>query len=342
MLHLFPTRRLLLATLLAIAALASIAPVAYAADPIVMKLAHVVNPGSPRDRLLRLYGENLDKRTGGRIKVQVYPSAQLGDNRQIIEGIQNGTIEGTISPTAFMGSFSPLLTVLDLPMLFTSVEQASRTANGEVGADLMRESETKGLHGLAFYGEGEKNLATNFPVSGLADLKGKRLRVIPTPVLLQQVRDWGANPVPVEFSETYGALQSGAVVGQEQQWGLIHDLKYFEVSKYLTETRHGMLTEYFFVSKRWFDKLPADLQVAITAEAKALIPMRLEWAQSYTKESVEKLKAAKGVQFTVMPEAQRAEFVKAAQPTYDAFIKTNGKVAADLIDKIRKQNSAGR
>jgi TRAP-type C4-dicarboxylate transport system substrate-binding protein len=216
------------------------------------------------------------------------------------------------------------------------MDEASRVANSDIGADLMKESEAKGLKGLAFFGEGEKNLATNFPVSGIADLKGKRLRVIPTPVLLQQVRDWGANPVPVEFSETYGALQSGTVVGQEQQWGLIHDLKFFEVSKYLTETRHGMLVEYFFVSKRWFDRLPKDLQEAIVAEAKVLIPVRLEMAHTYTRASVEKLKAAKGVQFSVLPAAQREEFVKAAQPTYEAFVKTNGKPGADLIDRIRR------
>jgi C4-dicarboxylate-binding protein DctP len=189
----------------------ALAPLPALSQDFVMKLAHVVNPGSPRDKLMHLYGKNLSERTKGRIKVQVYPSGQLGGNRQIIEGVQVGTIEGTIAPTAFLGGFEPLLTVLDLPFIFPNIDVASRVANSDIGMELAREVERKGIKGVAFYGEGAKHFATTFPVRKPADFEGKKMRSMPAAVLLEQFRAWGASPVPMEFTETYNAIAQGVV-----------------------------------------------------------------------------------------------------------------------------------
>lgn len=309
-------------------------PVPAFAQELVMKLAHVLNPGSPRDKLMHLYGKNLGERTNGRIKVQVYPSAQLGDNRQIIEGVQLGTIEGTISPTAFMGGFEPLLTVMDLPFLFPSIDMASKVANSEAGMALAREVERKGIKGLAFYGEGAKHFSTSFPVRRPADFQGKKMRSMPAPVLLEQFRAWGASPVPVEFPETYNALAQGVVAGQEQQYGLIHDLRFYEVSKYLTESAHGFFVEFFFVSKKWFDRLPEDLQKAVVAEAQALIPLRLQWAKDHSKASLDKI-LAKDVQFHKLTKEEWAAFRDASLPAHRKYVEVTGPKGAEYLERIK-------
>jgi tripartite ATP-independent transporter DctP family solute receptor len=301
-----------------------------------MKLAHVVNPGSPRDKLMHLYGENLAKRTKGRIKVQVYPSGQLGGNRQIIEGLQLGTIEGTITPTAFLGGFEPLLTAFDLPFLFPDIETASRVANSDVGMALAAEAEKKGIKGVAFYGEGAKVFSTAFPVRKPADFEGKKIRSMPATVLLDQFRAWGANPVPMEFTETYNALAQGVVAGQEQQYGLVHDLRFYEVSKHLTESNHGFFVEMFMVSKKWFDRLPRDLQNAVTAEAQALVPVRLKWTDEYSKASLEKILATrKDVVFHKLTKDEWEAFRKASLSVHDKFAQANGAKAAQYLERIK-------
>ena len=315
---------------------AVLAPAPAPAQEFVMKLAHVVNPGSPRDKLMHLYGKNLGERSKGRIKVQVYPSGQLGGNRQIIEGIQVGTIEGTIAPTAFLGGFEPLLTVMDLPFLFPNIDVASKVANSDVGMALAREVEAKGIKGLAFYGEGAKHFATTFPVRRPADFQGKKIRSMPAAVLLEQFRAWGANPVPMEFTETYNAIAQGVVAGQEQQWGLIHDLRFYEVSKYLTETDHGFFVEFFMVSKKWYDRLPADLQKAVVAEAQALIPVRLQWTNEYSKASLEKILAArKDVQFHKLTKEEWGAFREASAPAHRKYAEITGAKGAQYLAKIK-------
>lgn len=305
------------------------------AQDFVMKLAHVVNPGSPRDKLMHLYAQNLAKRTNGRIKVQVYPSGQLGGNRQIIEGLQLGTIEGTIAPTAFLGGFEPLLTVMDLPFLFPDLETASKVANSDVGMALAREVAEKGIQGLAFYGEGAKVFSTAFPVRRPADFEGKKIRSMPATVLLEQFRTWGANPVPMEFTETYNALAQGVVAGQEQQYGLVYDLRFYEVSKHLTESNHGVFVEFFMVSKKWFDRLPEDLQKAVMAEAQALIPVRLQWTKEYSKESLDKMLARKDVQFHKLTKEESRAFREASLPVHRKFAELNGAKGAQYLERIK-------
>jgi tripartite ATP-independent transporter DctP family solute receptor len=322
---------------LAAGALVAVAlPPQVSAQEFTMKLAHVVNPGSPRDKLMHLYGENLAKRTNGRIKVQVYPSGQLGGNRQIIEGLQLGTIEGTIAPTAFLGGFEPLLTAFDLPFLFPDIDTASKVANSDVGLALAREVEAKGIKGAAFYGEGAKVFSTTFPVHKPSDFDGKKIRSMPAAVLLEQFRTWGANPVPMEFTETYNAIAQGVVAGQEQQYGLVHDLRFYEVSKYLTESNHGFFVEFFMLSKKWYDRLPADLQKAVVDEAQKLVPVRLQWTKEYSDDSLRKILAArKDVEYYKLTKQEWEAFRQASLPVHKKFGEIAGAKGAQYLERIK-------
>lgn len=312
-------------------------PSLAASPEYVMKLTHVLNPGSPRDKLMHAYADGLEKRTNGRIKATVYPSGQLGDNRQIIEGLQLGTIQATINPTAFMGGFEPLLTVFDLPFLFPSLEASYAVSNGPAGQDLMKIVEAKGIKGLAFYCEGAKNFATTFPVHTLSDLKGKKLRSIPSPVLLSQFRAWGANPVPISFPETYNAISQGVVSGQEQEWGILRDLKFYEVSKYLTESEHGYFIDFFFVSKKWYDALPKDLQKAVVDEAQVLVPMALKMHQDYNLDAINEMRNKDHVVFYKMTAAEKDGLRKASSATYEQFTKALGSNGEKYLKEMQTE-----
>ena len=139
----------------------------------------------------------------------------------------------------------------------------------------------------------------------------------------------------MEFTETYNAIAQGVVSGQEQQWGLIHDLRFYEVSKYLTETDHGFFVEFFMVSKKWYDQLSPDLQNAVVAEAQALIPVRLQWTKEYSQESLNKMLAGKDVQFHKLTKDEWAAFRDASQPAHKKYAELNGAKGAQYLERTK-------
>lgn len=305
------------------------------ASEYTMRLAHVLEPGHPRDRLMHRYAEAVHQRSDERIKVEVFPSGQLGDNTAVTEGIQQGVVQGTINPTSFMGGFRPILGVLDYPFLFPSLDVGEEVANSDVGRELMAEVEEIGIKGLAIYGEADKHFGSNFPLRSPSDLEGKRMRVIASPVLDDLYRTWGSTPVPMGLPEVYSALQTGVVDGLENQWGLFNDFKMYEVLDHFTEIGHGLFLEFFYISKAWYDDLPPDLQKIIVEEAQALRPARLKWAHEDLDESREKLKGLADF-YSLSPE-ERDAFREAAMPVYDNLSDRTGDKGTYYMEKLEAE-----
>lgn len=323
-------------------ALVFFASAALAAAPAgktyTMKIGHAMVPNGPRDRAANLFKTELEKATKGRIKVEVYPASQLGDNKQMVEGLQFGTVEGVITPTGFLGGFHPIFTVVDLPFLFPDQDTADKVIYGPVGDRLLRSSEEIGVRGLTFWFEGAfKQFTSNFPIKGPADFKGRKIRTMDTPILIEQYRTWGATAVPISFAELYNALQLGTVEGQENRLGLIMEMKYYEVQKNITVSNHGNIIEIFMVGKKWFDSLPKDLQDALVTTAKQVAPVRRGWGEKQDRDALEFFKkTGKNTVYELTP-AERAQFRATATTIYTKFGQLYGNRGQEMLKAIQTE-----
>jgi len=250
------------------------------------------------------FAELLTKYSGGRIKASARHGESLGSNAQMLAALQAGSVHGRIYPVGFGSTAVPELSMFELPFLLPS-EPARVTAfaaQSKAAARMMELAEQKGIHIIGFHGIGPESLLTKFPVNKLADLQGKKFRVIPSPPRIGTYQDWGAVARPMEFSEVYTALQQGTLDGMENPPDVIFKMRHYEVTKYYTITHHFTQVSNVTVSKKWFDGLPKDLQDVVTRAGKDTIAFA---DVAYTKSQADSLEAMrKAVTVTNMPAAE--------------------------------------
>ena len=250
------------------------------------------------------FAELLTKYSDGRLKASVRHGESLGGNAQMLAALQAGSLQGMIYPSGFMSTQVTELALFDLPFLLPGAPGGitAFAAQSKAAARMMNLAEQKGIHVLGFHGIGAQSLLTRFPVNKLADIQGKKFRIIPSPPRVGAYQDWGAVPRPMELSEVYTSLQQGNLDGMENPPQILHRMKFFEVAKYLTITEHSTFVSAVIVSKRWFDRLPKDLQGAVTKAGKDTIAFA---DVAYTKSQADSLEAMrKAITVTNMPPAE--------------------------------------
>ena len=268
--------------------------------------------------------------TDGDISMELYHSSTLGDDLAVLEGLQMGTIEmfcGTIGPAA---QFSPKVKLFDLPFLFTSYDQAYAVLDGEIGQEVLDSLAPAGMVGIGYWENGFRNVTNNVrPVKKPEDLKGLKLRTMPTPVPLSTFRLLGANPTPMNFGEVFTAMQQGVVDGQENPWETIRANRFYEVQKYATNTGHVYSPFGVLFSKIFWDKLTPEYQKAVRdAVFAARTYNRLE-CQRAVQISIDALREA-GMEITILSPEEIAEFQKLVTPVYDEFAE---EIGPDLVKR---------
>jgi len=245
---------------------------AASAQQTVMKIATVVAGDNPRNVAANELAKQLAARAGGRIKPEVYPNNQLAKGEAaMLEATQLGTID--ISPVGAApigGIFEPGFLPLSLPFLWPSRQHVWRAMDGPVGAELAKRMETKGLKVLCYGGGwGYRNVMSNKrPIRSPADMKGVTIRVQQSPVYIGMMKQLGANPVPMPWTEVFLALKQGTVDAMEAPAVSIVSDKYHEIGKYYSLTQHTYEPVTWFANKQKYDALPADVKQAVDAAAK--------------------------------------------------------------------------
>ena len=251
--------------------------------------------------------ELITKYSNGKLKATAHHGESLGNNGQMIRGLQAGSIHGMVFPAGFLSSVVPELAMFDLPFLLPGAPAGitAFTAQSKAAELMKEEASKKGILILGFHGIGPQSFLTNFPVNKLADIQGKKFRVIPSPPRVGAYQDWGAVARPMELGEVYTSLQQGTLDGMENPPDVIFKMKLHEAAKYYTITEHFAFVSNVIVSKRWVDGLPKDLQAAVTRAGQETVKFA---DQAYTKsqnDSLESLKKAATV--TTMPAAELAK-----------------------------------
>ena len=244
----------------------------FAAPKYVLKLGHVADPAKPYALAGEYFAELVKEKTNGEVEIQVFPSSQLGNQRDLIEGLVFGTLDLTLTSTAVLGNFLPKIAIFDLPFLFRDVKHAYKALDS-IGMEIGKELEPKGIKLLAFFENGVRHLTNNVrPVRVPEDMKGLKIRVMEQKIYIEMMKALGANPTPMAFGELFTALQQGTVDGQENPVSHIWTKRFFEVQKYISLTGHVYAAEPLLISMITWNKLPVNAQAAIilsAAEAKS-------------------------------------------------------------------------
>ncbi len=294
----------------------------------VLKLGHIAEVSHPYAQGADHFAKLVAEKSGGDMEVQVFPSSQLGSQKDMTEGLIYGTIDMVLTGTADLGQFQPKMSLFDLPFLFKDREHAYKALD-TVGMELGQELEPRGLKLLGYMENGIRHLTNNVrPVKAPADMAGLKIRVMSNKIYIETIKSLGGSPTPMAFGELYSAMQQGTVDGQENPSAHIYTKRFFEVQKYASLTAHAYAPEPVLISMITWSKL-SDAQKAIIQEAaKEAIAWQRDLSTKEDNEYWDKIKATGKIEVI---EVDRKPFMEATQPVWKEFAPTVGQ---DNIDKV--------
>ncbi len=307
--------RLALAILVALTATVVAAPHASAAQTI--KLGTTVNEQDSFQIAAEKFAELVADRTGGAYKIEIFPNGALGDERIMLEGMQMGVLDMGIITSGPFVNFVPDFGVLDLPFIFTNNAHAHAVLDGPVGQGILAKLDDVGIKGLAYAERGFRNLTNSVrPVKTAADIKGLKIRVMENEVYTNTFKALGVNAVPMAWAETLTALQQGTIQGQENPVNVIHSFKLWESQKYVTMTRHAYASAIFTMSKRLFDRLPADVQAIVKDAAQEAAEYERAWVAENEARQMQELRD-NGMEIVEDPDVE--SFKAVVQSVYNSY-----------------------
>jgi tripartite ATP-independent transporter DctP family solute receptor len=285
-----------------------------------IRFGHLNNPDHPVSFGVKRFSEIVAAKSGGKLKVKEFPSSTLGNEMQQQSALQGGVQEMSAPATTSLAGIIKEFGLVDLPFAVTTFEQADALLDGPLGQALLAKLPEKGLVSLGYWDLGFRNVTNSkHPVTRLEDLNGIKIRVIPNPVFLETFKAFKANPVPMPFTELYGALESRAVDGQENPYAVILSNKFFEVQKYVSATNHVYAANIILVSKRFWDKLtPAEQKILNDAATEARAYQR-QVSRAAAQRAVGDLKA-KGMQYNEIAPAELARMREVVKPINERFM----------------------
>ncbi|MFZ4528648.1 MULTISPECIES: TRAP transporter substrate-binding protein [Undibacterium] len=309
--------------------------VAHAQAPIVIKFSHVVASDTPKGKAAERFKELAEKATKGRVKVELYPNSTLYKDKEELEALQLGAVQ-MLAPS--LAKFGPLgvkeFEVFDLPYIFPNKDVLYAVTEGQIGKDLFKKLEPKGITGLAFWDNGFKVMSANKPIHLPSDLKGQKLRIQSSKVLDAQMRALSANPQVLAFSEVYQALQTGVVDGTENPPSNMYTQKMHEVQKHVSVTNHGYLGYAVIVNKKFWDGLPADVRTELDGAMKAASKYANAIAQQENDNALEAVRKSGKTTVYVPTDKEKAEWRKALLPVQKDM---EGRIGKDLIANVNKE-----
>ncbi len=316
--------------------------VACAQDKVVWKASDVHPIGYPTVEAIQRMGKKLEKETNGRISIQMYPSMQLGGEKEMIEQAQVGALQIARISVGAMGPVVDELNVFNLPFVFRDEAHMRKVIDGPIGQGLLEKitaSPQSRLVVLGWMDAGTRNVYSNKPVTKPEDLKGQKIRMMGNPLFVETMNAMGGNGVAMGFNELFGALQTGVVDGAENNPPTLLAQNHYTVSKVYSLTGHLIIPEIFVFSKRSWDALSkADQDLVRKLSREAQLEQRQLW-DAYVGEAETKLKAA-GVKFVT---ADKAAFYKATQPIRDKYgAKYAALSEADRSDEVDRSTTGAR
>lgn len=287
--------------------------------------------GYPTVEAVKHMGALLEERSGGRICVEIFHSAQLGQEKDTIEQTQLGVIDMN---RVSLGPFNNIIEetkVFSLPYIFRSTDHMHAVVDGEIGDEILEKFSDHSLVGLSYYDGGSRSFYNSQkPITSVEDIKGLKFRVMQSDVFVDMVDALGGNATPMPYGEVYSSIQTGVIDGAENNWPSFESSGHFEVAGYYTLDQHLIVPEVLVMSKTSWDKLSADDQALVRQAAKDAVPVMRELWEAREIASEKKVRAA-GVE--IISDIDKGPFIAAMGPVYDTHVTTDG--LKSLVERIR-------
>jgi len=309
----------------------------FAAD-YKIRVANPVAPDHSWGRAAVVFKEEVEKSTGGKIAVDVHHAGALGKVRETMEMVRMGTLETALGGVAHIQRNVPELGITVLPFLWKDLTRLFEVLDGPLGKELDKRLLSASFYNLGFFDNGFRHVSNNRkPIMAVEDMKGLKIRTLPTPVHIAYFKAIGAAPTPLDWTELFEALRTGVVDAQENPPSMTYTAKFYEIQKFYSLTAHVNEVGAFVMSKSFYEKLPKDLQTAVdTAARKATVWQRVENEKDNQKYLKELEKA--GMKVNTIPPAELEKFRKIALQVYPDAVKEFGKDGKELTDKFIAAN----
>jgi tripartite ATP-independent transporter DctP family solute receptor len=230
-------------------------------DTIVLKLSHGLEPAHPVHKGMVRMSERLRELSGGTVKLEIYPSGQLGSETENIEQLQHGALDMAKVSAAPLESFSKVFTVFSVPYVFRDADHYWKVLEGPLGQEMLLKAVDKGLHGICYYDSGSRNFYTvSKPILTPDDLVGQKIRVQKSETSMMMVETFGGSPTPIPWGELYTSLQQKVVDGAENNPPSFFTNRHFEVCKHFSMTEHTRIPDLLLMSETSWQRLPAQVQ----------------------------------------------------------------------------------
>jgi len=300
---------------------------------VVLKLGHIAEPTNPYAMGAEHFANLVKQKSKGDIEIKVFPSSQLGAQKELIEGLIYGTLDMTLTGTAELGTFQPQMALFDMPFLFKDRAHAYRALDS-VGMELGKPLEARGIKLLGYMENGIRHLTNNTrPVKTPADMKGLKIRVMNNKVYVEMIKALGASPTPMAFAELYSAMQQGTVDGQENPSAHIYTKRFYEVQTYASLTGHAYAPEPVLISMSSWKKLTPAQQAIIQSAATESIAWQRKLSEKEDTEFWDKIRKTGKMQVLTV---DRKPFMDATQPIYKKLSKTVGQKNIDRVKALEK------
>jgi len=302
-------------------------------DPkkVVLRLGMTAEADSHYGKGAKVFADKVAEYTGGQVEVQIFPSSQLGNERDLVEGVGVGTIEMCLTSTGPLPNFSSDFMLFDLPFIVTDRQKAYEVMDGTIGQEILGSLAPMGIKALGFWENGFRNITNNrAPIVSPEDVRGMKIRTMENPIHLETFRHLGAQPTPMAWGEVFIALQQGTIDGQENPLVILYTAKIYEVQKHVSLTGHFYSPAVMSINKNLFDGFSADIQEAILKAEKEARDWERQYSAQLDTELVQTLTDA-GM---IVTEVDKDEWQRACAPVYEKFMD---KIKPEYIEALLGQ-----
>lgn len=315
------------------ACLSAFVPVSALAADVSVRLGHVLPESHSWHIAATGFADEVNAATEGRVEIEVFPSGQLGSEKEVIEGLQFGSVQaGLIGSGSFQG-IEPRMGIIEMPYAWGARDQAFAALDGDLGVALAEMLDAKGIKVLGWWENGFRNITNNVrPIEKPADLAGLKIRVTPDKVRLATFEGLGAEPAPLSFGELYSALQQGLFDAQENPLAIIYSASFFEVQKYVSLSEHIWGAATLTMSKSVWDKISPEDQAIISEAATSWGLKQRDMVAAANAELIAQLEA-NGMEFN---EVDKAAFIDAVAPIWESQKDVYGKELLTILNTYRK------
>ena len=297
---------------------------------LVLKAGHVLTEDSAYHMALTQWADEVEEKTEGRVRIDVYANSVLGNERDMIEALQMGTLDITLPNSAPLSNFTDAFRVFDLPFLFRDSQEAYAVIDSEIGDNMLASLAEIGIKGLSIWENGFRYIANNkHDVAVPEDMAGMKIRTMENEIHMDSFRSWGADATAMAFGEVYTALQQNTIDGLENPFTPIYQNKLYEVAPYITMTGHFYCPAPLLIAKTTWDKIsPEDRQI-IQELADKYKDTERQMCRDYDEEN-KKIMIEEGA--TVIEDVDKSLWREAAQPVYDTY---SAEIGTELLDSIQ-------